>query len=107
MPSAMMRGVPASSQSTPERTARWAVWIASGMLVRSNEICTTVFIAGSSPCREPSIHCQVRPGHVRGGFGSHEDNNPFHLLAIDAHPAHRHKVAVLAGVAVGRGPPGS
>src|SRR5947207_606307 len=35
-----MSGVPTSSQSTPARRARRAVDRASGMLVRSREICT-------------------------------------------------------------------
>ena len=40
MPSAMIKGVPASSQSTPARNAMAAVSSASGMETISNEICT-------------------------------------------------------------------
>ena len=38
MPSARMSGVPASSQSTPARTAASATASASSIVVRSNEI---------------------------------------------------------------------
>ena len=44
MPSAMMSGVPASSQSTPARRAISAVDRASEMVVRSREICTIGFM---------------------------------------------------------------
>ena len=43
MPSAMMSGVPASSQSTPARRAISAVSNASGMFVTSSEIWTIGF----------------------------------------------------------------
>ena len=44
MPSAMISGVPASSQSTPARMAMCAVSSASGMLVKSSEIWTMGFM---------------------------------------------------------------
>ena len=44
IPSEMMRGVPASNQSTPERTASRAVSRALEMEVKSSEICTMIFI---------------------------------------------------------------
>src|SRR5579863_4355502 len=50
IPSEMMRGVPASNQSTPERTASRAVSRALEMEVKSSEICTMIFIMSLRNC---------------------------------------------------------
>src|SRR3954463_1599319 len=48
MPSAIMSGVPASSQSTPARSAISAVATASSIVTMSNEICTIGSIGQNS-----------------------------------------------------------
>src|SRR5437764_337978 len=67
-PSPRMRGVPASSQSTPARAAVSATGIASSMVIRSRETWTIGSITILLPRRTPGASF-LGERHVLVGFG--------------------------------------